>query len=623
MLYKSLHFKLVLLFVLFIICIIALVGTIMLNGVFTFYTDSFTNQIEESLTEIFNDLRSSMRNDDFALRQKDILEAHSGRLGINKYRNFYILDLNDGKYLAGSDDELGINIVISPITPNILAAMNGNTGSNHVFAVDYMDYAEPIIYEDESGIKRECIIYIKDTQDEMRSLSWKMVTIIMQALLIGLGIAVILSFFLANAITSPIQNITKGALKLAEGDFKKKIEVTSNDEIGLLTDAFNNMARNLQNTLFDVSSEREKLQIIFLYLKDGVLVFSDDEMLIMMNARGSEILKGDFTYDNNFYDFLELFNLKIEDKKDREKLDSKKSGGLLFKDISYSGRFFDINIGKFKYKHEQGDSEGIIVVLHDITQQYALEKSRREFIANVSHELKTPLQIIMGWTETIMMYPQLATEKKDEYMNIIFNETKSMDKIVKGLLLLSNFDNKQTMWKFELIKPDILAKDIYDSMQNEAKKKNQMFNIKIGKNIREITADKEGIEQVIKNIISNAVKYTGENGEINFTLENYTAKKREIEFSGVKFCISDNGRGIPEEDKPYIFERFYRVDKSRSTETGSTGLGLAIAQEYIHAHGGEIFVDSVINSGTTMTIILPCNINKDAENQDDMIYEDV
>ena len=621
MLYKSLHFKLVLFFVLFIICIIATVGIIMLNGVFNFYSDSFTNQIEESFTEIFSDLQSSMKNDDYVMRQKEILEAHAGKLGINKYRNFYILGLTDGKYLAGSDDELGMGLIK---TQNMLSAMNGTVGDEQIFGADYMDYARPIIYERESGVKLECIIYIKDTQEEMRNLSWRMVTIIIQALLLGLGIAVLLSFFLAKAITSPIQNITRAAVKLAEGNFEKKIESTSNDEIGILTDTFNDMAKNrqamaknLQDTLYDVSSEREKLQIIFLYLKDGVLVFAEDDMLIMMNARGSEILKEDFTYDNNFHDFLDLFKLRIEDAKDKEKLDSKESDGVSFIDISYADRVFDINIGKFKYRQENGDAEGLIVVLHDITQQYALEKSRREFVANVSHELKTPLTVIKIATETIMEYPQ----QRDKYLGMIMDESERMRLIVKDLLELSAFDNKKMTLHFEPVKPDIVAKTVYEAMQGESKRKNQTFNLILGKNIREISADKKRIVQVLGNIISNAIKYTGEGGTINFHVENYTPKIQGANFSGIKFCISDNGCGIPEEDQPYIFDRFYRVDQSRSKETGSTGLGLAIAKEFVQAHGGEIFLESVFNNGTTMTIILPCgNGNNDIVQADDAMY---
>jgi len=613
MLYKSLHFKLVLVFVLFIICILAIVVIIMINGVFSFYANSFTNQIEEVLSEISTDLQALMRYDDYISRQKDILEAHAGKLRINKYRNFYILDFSTGKYLAGSDDEPGIDLIR---TPNMIAAMNGNMGNRQIFGADYMDYAKAVIYKDEQGTKKECIIYIKDTQEEMRSLSWRMITIIIQALLFGLLVAVILSFFLAKAITAPIQNITKGAVKLAEGDFQK-IEAASNDEIGILVNTFNDMGRNLQNTLYEVLSEREKLQIIFLYLKDGVLVFSDDEMLIMMNARGNEILEDDFTYDNNFYDFLTLFNLEIGGEKDMERLDNKESGGLLFRDISYADRVFDINMGKFKYKQEHGDSEGIIVVLHDITQQYALEKSRREFIANVSHELRTPLSAIMAATETIIEYPQF----KDKYLNMIITQSERMAQIVEELLFVSRVDNNKMIWNFEQVKPDILAKNVYDAMHNEAKKKNQTFKLSIKKDIKEISADRLGIEKVLVNLISNAIKYTGEEGTIKFSVENYTSKNQEANFSGVRFIISDNGRGIPEEDKPYVFERFYRVDKSRSTETGSTGLGLAIAKDIVNTHGGEILMDSTINVGTTMTIILPCNKNGDTDVNGDEFYE--
>ncbi|MCL2772422.1 MAG: cell wall metabolism sensor histidine kinase WalK [Oscillospiraceae bacterium] len=625
MLYKSVHFKLVLVFVIFIILIIVIVGTIMLIGVFQFYTDDFNNTMSQTLNDdILKELSGSMGDrgtagGNFYDSLRDRLKAEYGNLGINSYRNAYILDM-DGNYLAGSNDMLGANLIK---TPNMLEAMNKKTGNKQSFGADYMDYAVYLKYSDTGGNTQfECIIYIKDTQEQLRNFSWMIFGIIIQALLIGLIIAVLLSFVLANAITSPIQSITKSASKLAEGDFKEKIEIESNDEIGTLAETYNYMAEKLKSTLDEVSSEREKLRFYILYLKEGVLIFSDEkenendktnsinsdnaEKLILINPQGEEIFGNDCGYNNNFDDFLNLLKLKQEYEKYKNTEDADKH---IFRDVTYKDNVFDINIGKYKYPQE----EGTIVVMHDITQRYALEKSRREFIANVSHELKTPLSTIMIGTETILD-ERIPGDVKTNALNMILREIDRMNRIVGDLLLVSRIDTKKMMWQFSRVSLEELAKNIQESMQGEAKKNSQRFIVKIGLDIPVIYADKGRIEQVLINIISNAMRYTPKdgNGRIEFAVSSYKfkdGKNNNPELSGVKITVKDNGIGIPKEDLPHIFERFYRVEKARSAESGGTGLGLSIAKEIANAHNGEIMIDSVLGAGTTVTVILPQNVN--------------
>jgi two-component system sensor histidine kinase VicK len=451
-----------------------------------------------------------------------------------------------------------------------------------------MDYA---IYL--SGPENECIIYIKDTQEQMLRVTWEIFAIIIYALLIGLIIAVMLSFFLAKAITSPIQRITKVASGLAEGDFKEKIKVASSDEIGTLTETFNDMAEKLESTIDEVSSEREKLEIIFLYLKDGVLVFSSGGALILMNPEAGGILKG-FGYNNNLGDFLELLNLH-----EHESSRSEGKSADIFRDISCGERIFDINIGSFKYMDGHREAMGTIAVMQDITQRYSLEKSRREFIANVSHELRTPLTTIRSAAES-MENEKIKAEIKLNFLSMILSESDRMARIVEDLLVVSRFDNKKMMWKFAPVDLKIMAGNIYEAMRGEAEKKGQSFRLDINGDVPLVYADKERIAQVLVNIISNAVKYTQPGGSIELALAPHEIK--DI-FAGVKFIVKDNGYGIPKEDLPHIFERFYRVDKARSA--GGTGLGLSIAQEIVAAHKGTIKLDSAIGEGTTVTITLP------------------
>ena len=586
MLYKSLHFKLVLVFVIFIVLVISIIGVVILDRVFQFYTDDFVTTIEEVLDgNMLDELRKNMYGQNFYEGQKEILRDKHGNLGVNAYRNIYILDMT-GAYLAGTDEELGGELIR---TPNMLEAINNkSTASSQGFNADYMDYA---IYL--SSSENECVIYIKDTQEQLRRFTWEIFSIIIFALLLGLIVAVGLAFFLAKAITSPIQSITRVASDLAEGDFKKKIKIASRDEIGTLGETFNDMGEKLENTLNEISREREKLEIIFLYLKDGALIFSSGGELILMNPEAGEILKG-FGYENSLNDLLEILELE------KSRHDGRNAN--IFRDVSCGERIFDINIGGFKYMDGNRESMGTIVVMQDITQRYSLEKSRREFIANVSHELAHPLTSISGAAQSISERAQMNEDTKARYLSMILSESDRMTRILKDLLVVSRIDNKKMMWQFETADLEYMAKNIYEKMRGEAGKKEQEFILNISGGIPPVSADKGRIEQVLVNIISNAVKYTQSGGVIEFILAPHEIKDV---FSGIKFIIKDNGYGIPAEDLPHIFERFYRVDKARSTEAGGTGLGLSIAQEIVLAHEGTIKLDSAVGEGTTVTITLP------------------
>ncbi|GHU36551.1 PAS domain-containing sensor histidine kinase [Clostridia bacterium] len=606
MLYKSLHFKLVLILVLFIISIITVIGAFMLGSVFAFYTNEFLSAMEAPLGEFkaMNtsvDVESDAEISVIAQNLLERLRPEYGNLGISANRMIAILDMNGG-YLAGTDDELGAALIK---TPNMLKAMNrSDEEMTQSPGASYLDYAVYIKAGLASGSSAaEFIIYIKDTKEEMRSLSWMIFTIIVQSLLIGLVVAVILSFFLASAITAPIQNITNGAKKLSEGDFQKKLNVSSRDEIGTLTETFNLMAENLQNTLEDVSSEREKLQIIFLYLTDGVLVFSSEGKLILINPRGDEIIGDNITSESTLDELLAV--LKFTDQ--YKSMEDSPEAGKVFRDVEYLGRVFDISFGKFRYHSGvsptadgTASTVGTIVVLHDITQRYALEKSRREFIANVSHELRTPLTSIKTAAETLSLN-EVDDDIKTRFFGIIMGESDRMTRIVQDLLVISRLENKKMMWQFADTDIAALAERITDALTVTAKSNNQTIIRNIAPNLPVIRADKERIEQVIVNIISNAMKYTPGGGTIEFTLAQFSM----TDFTGVKITVRDNGMGIPKEDLPHIFERFYRVEKARSAEAGGTGLGLSIAKEIVIAHNGQITIDSDLGSGTTVTIVLP------------------
>ena len=584
---RSLHFKIVLILVIFIVCIMSIVGAIMLNSVFGFYNDRFAAQMESGITPtLLTELQTAMEGDNYAEKQKEIIvRGFTGALGIDSYRNFYILDMNGG-FLAGSNDELGEKLIK---TPNMLKGMKGEVGGSQILGADYMDHAVPLKSADgELG----CLLYIKDSQEEMRSFSWMLFTIIIQTLLLGVTVAIILSFFLAKAITSPIQSLTKGAAKLADGQFNQRITVHSSDELGMLTHTFNDMARIIKNNLAEISGEREKLSTIFLFLDDGVMAFAADGTLLHINPLAQKIL-GEPLADAGFAELIKHLDINIDEDKIRDEGER----SVIFSDVVCNDRILDITFCTFRYTLEDIDYEGIITVMHDITGRYQLEQSRREFIANVSHELRTPLTSIKGATETILENFDIDRADQERFLNIIINESDRMTRIVKDLLVLSRLENKRMQWKYELVRMDSICRQIYDAMQVESAERQHTFKLDIQNKIPKTCADKERIEQVLVNILSNAMKYTPSGGKVKMTLRSDEAC--------IYMSVKDNGRGILEDDLPRLFERFYRVEKARSSETGGTGLGLAIAKEIVSAHDGTIEIASVYGEGSEVTVKLP------------------
>ncbi len=596
--YRSLYFKIILIFVVFMITVMAVVGTVLLNSVFIFYNREFVAQLDEYLSpgsQLREELTAELASDDFAESQKKILSAYASRLGIDKYRNFYILD-ETGVCLAGSQEVPDGGV---PITGNILAAMTGADGKEQIVGAEFTDYAVPI-----KADGRSAIIYIKDTQDEMRELSWQLFSIIIQSVMFGLVIAVFLSFFLAKAITQPIQQLTRGAQLISEGRFSERIEVESKDEIGILTATFNRMGSILKNTLAEVEGERRKLETIFAYLKDGVIAFAEDGSVIHINRSAIEMF-GD-SYDKEKFNFeymLSLFSFEFT----QAYVSSDEEGqSYIWRDVQLgSSRALDVNIGTLRYQDEDVERDGLVVVLHDITSRYELDKSRREFVANVSHELRTPLTSIQFAAETLLEYEDIPEEMQRQYLGDIVGNCDRMLRIVTDLLTLSRLDNKRTHWKISTFDLTDALGHICQMLQAQAQEKNQTITLYSKSSSIEITADKERIEQVVINIITNSIKYTPEGGKIDIFVSKEAARTPDVEGESAKIVIRDNGIGIPEEDLPRLFERFYRVEKSRTSETGGTGLGLSIAKEITEAHGGKISVKSRQGVGTAVTIVLP------------------
>ena len=582
--FRSLHMKLVLIMLLLITSLMAVVGAFLMTSVTNFYIDDFYSQMGETFGEsnadFVNSLRAEAAQEGGVAVMQSMLETYSGTLGIDsRSRNYYILDAASGECLAASDELGGEKL---EQTANLLTARYGQVGDESDIAAGYMDVAIPI-----SGGDNSYIIYIRDNRSTVSSLNSELLIIILQALLVGLLISVLLSFLLSKTMINPIEKLTEGAERVASGDFSEKLEVDSTDEIGILTTTFNDMASVLHSTLEAVEDERNKLDTLFLHMTDGVVAFDHQGTLIHCNPAATNMLHRSVpegtTYDTLFgqvYPFQETLALQRPNYAEAE--------------MEVGDRTLELFLAPFS---DQA-SGGVLVVLHDVTEQHRNEERRKEFVANVSHELRTPLTNVRSYAETLRdAEGDIPVETSNSFLDIIITETDRMTHIVQDLLTLSRLDAGNA----ELVLSRFPFGDAIESVTRAnalaAKQHGHTLTYTPPESLPLIVGDRSRLEQVMMNVIGNAVKYTPDGGHITIT-----AGSTEAE---VWMEVCDDGIGIPEKDRDRIFDRFYRVDKARSRESGGTGLGLSIAREIVQRHHGTIALAPHEGPGTTIRLTLP------------------
>ncbi len=588
--YRGLYFKIILILVIFTLIVMSVVGAVLISSVLGYYNDQFAACMTQNFGEdaqLRQYLVAAMTDadGDFAAKQKSILASYASRLGIDDYRNYYILDA-DGDFLDGSDTAGGEALAE---TPNLVAAMNGQLGDANTAGSDYADYALPLTVGDAS-----CIIYLRDTQDELHEINWMLFSIILQALFIGLLIAILLSFFLARAISMPLSRLTEGVQRVAKGDFKDKISVHSADEIGVLTENFNTMSRMLEENLDEINGEREKLETVLSCLKDAVITFGKDGRPLQINRAATDLF-ADAKREELTLDYI-FSLLHYESGGIDISLDDESGGDVPA--VRYKGRVYELYFGNIRYRDASSMREGVILVIHDVTQSYELDRSRREFVANASHELRTPLTTIKMVIEALAGDEGVTkNEMNKSFLDMAETESTRMELLIKNLLTLSQLDSKTMNFNVREFDLEESVAYLAKSLAVNASAHGHKLTFDGAYDPVIIRGDKIRIEQILINITSNAIKYTPDGGRISLRLHDL-GDRAEI-------TITDNGVGIPEEDIPHLFERFYRVEKARSSDKGGTGLGLAIAKEFAVAHGGDIRVSSIVGKGTTFTVTLP------------------
>lgn len=410
---------------------------------------------------------------------------------------------------------------------------------------------------------------------------------------IALAITAILGILLAQTISRPISDMRKHALALARGNFTRKVKVYGYDEIGQLAITFNNLTKKLQEAQASTEGERRKLSSVLSSMTDGVIATDRRGRVILINEPAVKLLN---VSRETVLSQPIVHLLGLEDQYSFEDLLEEQESVNL--DYSTEKNHYVLRANFSVIQKDTGFVNGLITVLHDITEQEKIDKERREFVANVSHELRTPLTTMRSYLEALADGAWRDEEIAPNFLEVTRNETERMIRLVNDLLQLSKMDSQDYQIKKEWINFIVYFNRIIDRFEI-TKEHNVRFVRNLPNHDIFIEMDEDKLTQVLDNIISNALKYSPEGGSVKFIVE----EKENI----IKVSISDQGVGIPKADLQKIFERFYRVDKARSRKLGGTGLGLAIAKEVVNAHGGKIWATSVEGKGTTIAFTLPYN----------------
>ncbi len=402
-------------------------------------------------------------------------------------------------------------------------------------------------------------------------------------------ISVVITIYVITKITMPINRLIDSAKKVATGEDTKIQDNKTSKEVDGIAGALGMVTTELKENLGEISRQKKQIETILLHMTDGIIAFNMDGKIILVNPAATRYLRI-MPEDETFEKIFKRLNIEIN----MEKIIYLDDWTSSEERISIGDKHMNLFFAPLKDEFDR--AEGVMVVIQDITEHVKLDNMRKEFVADVSHELKTPITSIMGYADTLLE-GEYDKQTQDKFLNVIASEARRMAKLVTDLLSLSRFDNNQVQVQKEEFDLGELVKSCQEKVQIEMDKKKHQVECFVTANVPPVYADKYGIERVVLNVLTNSIKYTKEGGHIKIYVG--------FVYNDAYIKVIDNGLGIPEEDLTRIFERFYRVDKARTREMGGTGLGLSIAKEILDKNDGSIDIKSEQGKGTEVVIRIP------------------
>lgn len=598
--FKSIQWKLVVIYALLILVAMQVIGVYFVRSLERQYINNFS----QSLVDRAN-LLSYNVSEGIASNGGDSTSDQQ----LNQVLDQLLSEFTESTTLADDIREVQIidtNSVVRATSNQNNQSLVGQRTANSFIQKSFATSGaqETLVYEDSNErmrvvavpVKSEVdgtttgMIYIEASMQSIYNQMEQVTRILATGTLIALIITSILGILLSRTITRPIADMRRQAVEMRKGNFSRKVKVYSDDEVGQLAYAFNELTDELMEANATTEAERRRLTSVLENMSDGVVATDRSLRVILMNDQARDMigLDEEEAMGANLQNLLEFDDEIVIPE------DGTMPPKLI--DLSTDEELFLVRAYFSPIQKHSGPITGLIVVLHDVTEQEQVEQDRREFVANVSHELRTPLTTMRSYLEVLAEGAYKDDELAPRFLETTQNETERMIRLVNDLLQLSKMDSKE--YTMQKVKFDFIQffNDIIERHEM-TKGETIQFRRKLMKRRVYVHADQDKMTQVIDNIITNAIKFSPEGGTITF--------RTMLRAKRLVIGIKDEGVGIPKSNLKKIFERFYRVDKARARNIGGTGLGLSIAKEVVSAHGGDIWAESEFGRGTTIYFTIP------------------
>lgn len=577
------RFRSRLIFALITLIIAVLIGLgLLLGQIFgSYYTSSFQERVEKdaNVTELMIKEKGLASSDfeSFLQKYSNAIKSH-----ITIYdRNGNVL--NDAGAFQQNHDAIAKEI--------LMKHRNSEKGFKlNIEEKDFYYYGLPIIENDQ----KKGYIVLTSTENSLKKINQQ----IWGLLVASLGLALIVILLLAVRITSrytrPIESATKVAMELAKGNYKARTYEDHLDETGMLSQSINVLARNLQDMNRAQEMQQDRLQTLIENMGSGLILIDGRGYINLVNRAYKELFNIESTHFlyKLYYEAFE--HQEIIDLVEHIFMTEIKARKQLHLPLKIERRHFEVYGAPIIGTNDEW--KGIVLVFHDITELKKLEQMRKDFVANVSHELKTPITSIKGFTETLLDGALEDRQTLEYFLSIILKESDRLQTLIQDLLDLSKIEQQGFKLNLQNCNLKEILEEVIIMLRSKADEKEIGLSLNVNAEELYVYGDDYRLKQIFINLISNALNYTTKGGTVNVFLKD--GEKH------VTFIVSDTGVGIEKEEIPRIFERFYRVDKARSRNSGGTGLGLAIVKHLVEAHKGQIFVNSSVGEGTTFTVKL-------------------
>jgi two-component system phosphate regulon sensor histidine kinase PhoR len=570
---RSFFSKIFIGYLIIIFALSSLILVLSLNTIQAFYRDTLTDRLKT--------LGYTLNSEAEHLGRANQLDGFIKALGSKIHTRVTII-ATDGKVLADSEENIQ-SMENHSHRPEVVEALQGRTGRSIRFSStvnrDMLYVAVPLEKDGQIvGVIRTSL-YLGDIDNLLTKLNYHVAGI-------SLGIvflALIGAFLISNSVVRPIKNLTFAARKVASGDFGARVFLKTNDELRVLADSFNRMNEQMGKMFSELGQQKEELKSIIESLQEGLLVLDKQGKVIRSNESLRKIIGNQATEGKFYWEILR--NPQLPELLKRAGTEKRNFA----EEMTLENGIFMCSVTPLE------GGEQIVFIFHNITEIKNIERIKKDFVINVSHELRTPLAAIKGYVETLREEVDVQPSKK--YVEIIERNTDRLINIVNDLLLLSSLEEKPAL-ELEEIDLNVFLENVTKIFDQRLKDKELSLVMDVQENLPTIKADPFKLEQMLINLLDNAAKYT-DRGKITVSLD--------VQDKTVRIRVTDTGIGIPKDDIPRIFERFYVVDKSRSRKYGGTGLGLSIVKHIVLLHHGAINIQSALGQGTAVTVTLPIN----------------